>query len=171
MRTLATTMLISTLLLTACGDSRMNPRNWFGSSKPERTVRTTDAKEFNPLIPEERDSIFRRRSADESYEGTPIHTVSDISIEPSSGGAIIKVTGIALRQGAYDVRLRPVNEGEPVDGVLTFTLDAMQPVNRPQGPVQTRTVNAGRFITSQALNELRAIRVIGADNAHLASRR
>lgn len=171
MRTLVTTMLISTLLVSACGrDSRMNPRNWFGSGQPDRTVRTTATGEANPLIPEQRDSIFRRRS-EEVYEGTPIDTISDLRIEPSGGGAIIKVTGIALRQGAHDVRLRPLNDGEPVDGMLTFSLDALQPVNRPQGPVQTRTVQAGRFISSQTLDEIKGVRVIAARNAQVSTRR
>lgn len=172
MRTLVTMMVISTLLLTACGrDSRANPRNWFGSSKVERPARTTADTTTNPLIPEKSNSIFRRRADGEIYKGTPIHAVSDVTIEPSAGGAIVKATGIALRQGVFDVRLRPVNKGEPVDGVLTYTLEAVQPVNTPQGPVQTRTVNAGQFVSTQTLDEVSAIRVIAASNSHLASRR
>ena len=172
MRTLVTTMLISALLLTACGrDSRMNPRNWFGSSKIERRATPADGKENNPLIPAARDSIFRRKADGEVYKGTPIHAIADVTIEPSAGGAIIKATGVALRQGAFDVRLRPLNDGEPVDGVLSFTMDALQPVDRPQGPIQTRTVNAGRFISTQTLDSVKAIRVIAASNTHVATRR
>lgn len=171
MRTLLTTLLISTLVLSACGrDSRMNPRNWFGQSKPERVVRTADPNAANPLIPEQRDSIFRKRPDSETYEGTPIEAIRDVRVERSSGGAIITATGVSLRQGAFDVRLRPVSDDEPVNGVLSYTMDAVQLANTPQGPEQTRTVEAARFISTQTLEEIRTIRVIGATNIHTTSR-
>ena len=98
MRTLVTTMLISALLLTACGrDSRMNPRNWFGSSKIERRATPADGKENNPLIPEARDSIFRRKADGEVYKGTPIHAIADVTIDLYVGLCVLSRADHLLR--------------------------------------------------------------------------
>ncbi|MFD0858321.1 hypothetical protein [Roseovarius aquimarinus] len=167
MRAVVTLVTISSLTLAGCSgfrDSRANPANWFGGGRSAPAL-TTDAAAANPLIPEERDSIFRRAPEEERYQGTPIHAVQEVLIEPSSGGAIIKATGLSLRQGAFDVRLVPENEGVPVDGVLSYTLRAVQRTDTPQGPEQTRRVSAGRFITAQTLREAREVRVLAQTNS------
>ena len=46
-------LMISTLVLSSCGgwrDSRVNPTNWFGTSR--ETTNTLD-ENLNPLIPQE----------------------------------------------------------------------------------------------------------------------
>jgi hypothetical protein len=167
MRSLVTVMMISGLLLTGCSgfrESRANPGNWFGSSSTVERAAPTDAQTFNPLIPEKRDSILQRKSEAESYEGTPIYAVEGVMIERSAGGAIIKATGQSLRQGAFDVRLWPENGGEPANGALTYTMRAIQRTDTPQGAAQTRRVEAGHFISTQTLEEVSEIRVIGATN-------
>lgn len=161
-------LVISGMALSACGglrDSRANPANWFGKSKVERRAAPVEAEAYNPLIPEQRDSIFQRKSEEETYEGTAIYAVQGVTVERSAGGAIIKATGVSLRQGAFDVRLWPENDGEPVDGVLTYSLRAVQRADTPQGPEQTRRVSAGQFVTTQTLDAVRTIRVIGQTNA------
>ncbi|SEK35134.1 hypothetical protein [Roseovarius nanhaiticus] len=173
MRSLVTIATISSLALAGCSgfrDSRANPANWFGGSRTAPAPTAAEAS-VNPLIPEERrNSIFQRKSDEETYEGTPIYAVEKVEIERSSGGAIIKATGLSLRQGAFDVRLQPENGGEPVNGVLTYTLRAVQRADTPQGPEQTRRVEAGQFISSQALAEASEIRVLARTNS-AASRR
>ncbi|UXX83402.1 hypothetical protein [Roseovarius pelagicus] len=172
-------MLGSTTALAACGrgvrDSNWNPGNWFGRSRVERRAARAAAsetpQEVNPLIPEQRDSIFRRKSDEEKYAGTPIHTVTDLVIERSSGGAIVRATGVSMRQGAFDVRLKSQNDGEPQNGVMTYMLEAVQPTNLPQGTQRSRTVNAAIFISDQTLNEVRTIRVAGLTNARTSARR
>ena len=166
-------LMVSGLTLSACGglrDSRANPANWFGGSKVEKRSAPVEQEAFNPLIPEQRDSIFQRKSEEETYKGTPIYAVQGVTVERSAGGAIIKATGLSLRQGAFDVRLWPENKGEPVDGVLTYTLRAVQATNTPQGAEQTRRVNAGAFISTQTLEEVRTIRVIGQTNTAVTQR-
>ncbi len=172
MRRLVTLVTISSLTLAGCSgfrDSRANPANWFGQSRTA-PVAVPAGSAANPLIPEQRDSIFQRRSDEDTYQGTPIHAVETVVIERSSGGAIVKATGLSLRQGAFDVRLLPENKGEPVGGVLTYTMRAVQRADTPQGPEQTRRVSAGAFISSQALEETSEIRVLGQTNS-AASRR
>ncbi|MEI4263589.1 hypothetical protein [Roseovarius sp. D0-M9] len=172
MRSLVTLVTISGLTLAGCSglrDSRVNPANWFGQSRTTPVAASADAT-VNPLIPEARDSIFQRKSDEETYQGTPIYAVEGVVIERSSGGAIVKATGLSLRQGAYDVRLSPENKGEPVGGVLTYTMRAVQRADTPQGPEQTRRVSAGAFISTQTLEETSEIRVLGQTNS-AASRR
>ncbi|QTN35608.1 hypothetical protein [Cognatishimia activa] len=161
-------LLIATLTLSACGrvrDSAINPFNWFGGSE---TVETT-AEEVNPLIPQERESLLRRPEAE--YAGTLVADLTTLKIERVAGGAIIRVKGIASTQGAFDVRMEPENEDqEPVKGVLTYTLLAVQPPGFRQGPAQSREITAAVFRTDQELANVRTIRVVGA-NKTLQSRR
>lgn len=161
-------MMVCGLSLSACGglrDSRVNPANWFGGSKVERRSAPVATETVNPLIPEQRDSIFKRKPESETYAGTPIYAVEGVTVERSSGGAIVKATGLSLRQGAFDVRLWPENDGEPVEGVLTYTMRSIQRDDTPQGIERTRRVHAGAFITNQTLSEVRSIRVLGLTNS------
>ena len=161
-------LLISALVLSACGrvrDSAVNPFNWFGSSE---TVET-DAEEVNPLIPVKKNSILDREEA--PYAGTLVADLTTLKIERVSGGAIIRVKGIASTQGAFDVRMQPENDDhEPVKGVLTYTLLAVQPPGFRQGPAQSREITAAVFRTDQELANVRTIRVVGA-NKTIQSRR
>lgn len=173
MRITLSILLISTLTLTACGsvrDSRINPFNWFGQS---RSV-SVQAENTNPLIPEKRGiGLFSGlREQDANYVGIPFEQVKDLTIERVPGGAIIRATGLAARQGYYAVQLTPANEDElPVEGVLTYRLEGVRPnKNTNVGTVPTREVIAARRITDQDLRGVRSIRVEGQLNA-LVSRR
>lgn len=174
MRGLVILLTISSLTLAGCSgfrDSRANPVNWFGqSTTAPRSAPVNDAT-ANPLIPAERsNSIFRRRPDAERYAGTPIYAVQDVVVEPSSGGAIVKATGFSLRQGAFDVRLWPEDNGAPVDGLLTYTMRAVQRADTPQGPEQTRRVSAGQFVSSQTLEKVRGVRVLSQTTTATSSR-
>ena len=125
-------------------------------------------EEVNPLIPE-RTSIFQRDRT-EVYLGTPVDQVTEIRVERLPAGAIIHVTGIALRQGAYDVRLTSKTDDEPVDGVLTFTMAALQPQNQPQGPVSTRRIEVAKFVSNDVLERTRTISIVGARNVQTTRR-
>ncbi len=173
MRGLVTLLTISSLTLAGCSgfrDSRANPANWFGqSATAPRSAPVQDAA-VNPLIPEQSTSIFRRKRGPEVYVGTPIYAVKDVVVEPSAGGAIVKATGYSLQQGAFDVRLWPENGGAPVDGMLTYTMRAIQRVDTPQGPEQTRLVSAGQFVSSQTLDKVRGVRVFSQTTTATSSR-
>lgn len=155
--------LVSALVLTGCGNSRLNPMNWFGRSRSEVVV----APSTNPLIPTKKG--FRRAKA--GYSGRAVDQITGLVIERVPGGALIQITGLAATQGSYDVLVEPDNKDElPVDGVLTYTLKARLPA-RPQGAPATREINAGHFITDQQLEGVRSIRVLGARNSHTVRRR
>ena len=169
MRTTIGILLVSSIALTSCGrvaDSRLNPLNWFGRAE---AVEVSD-KEVNPLIPQKRESIFDRQA--EEYPGTAVLTISDVKIERVSGGAIIRVLGTAQTQGAFEARLTPENEDElPVDGVLTYRLEAIQPAGYRQGTTRSREMNIARFRTDQDLTGVRTIRIVGQNNAMQVRRR
>lgn len=155
--------------LAGCGGgfrrSRANPRNWFGGARSQRRAAqpATETGPVNPLIPEQEDSIFRRRR-EEVYEGTLVDQITRLIIEPTSDGGIIRVEGLTLRQGAFDVRLVSDNDGEPVNGVLEFKLMAIQSEQEQQGPQQARKVLAAEFVSSQTLDRADTVRVLGARN-------
>ncbi|GAA6207539.1 hypothetical protein NBRC116601_08320 [Cognatishimia sp. WU-CL00825] len=159
-------LLVSTMILASCG-SRFNPVNWFGRAEK---VETASVQEINPLIPRKKDSIFQRDDA--AYAGEIIANVTELKIERASGGAVIRVKGVASTQGAYDVLLKPENERAlPVDGVLTFTLLAVQPSGFRQGPERSRELTVAVFKTDQDLQSVRTIRVLGANGALQVRRR
>ena len=159
--------------LTGCSgyrQSRINPRNWFGRSTARpREVAAADGS--NPLIPEREDSIFRRGPREEVYDGTPVDQVTALAVERTSDGAIIRVTGQTVRQGAFDVRLVPEQPMDaPVSGVLSYELQAVQPSDTPQGPARTRLVQAGVFVSNQTLAQVTQVRVRGLRNERVSRR-
>lgn len=170
MRKTVSVLLVSTLILAACGgirNSRVNPFNWFGRGEPAPVAASTEAT--NPLIPT-RQGLFSS-NRERPYAGQPIDTVSDLTIERVPGGAIIRATGVAAVQGVYDVRLIPGNEDdEAVDGVLTYSLQGLRRGGTVQGAPATREVTVARKVTNQTLSGARTIRVEAARNA-LQSRR
>ncbi|APE43266.1 hypothetical protein BOO69_07425 [Sulfitobacter alexandrii] len=173
MRKTLTLFAALSLTLSACGairDSRVNPFNWFGQS---RSVATTAPESTNPLIPRSNGFFSRGRANEEIYLGRPFEQVTDLTVERVPGGAIIRATGLAARQGIYAVQLTPANEDEePVNGVLTYRLEGVRPkANTPVGTVPTREVTAGRKLTDQQLRNVDVIRVEGALNAQETRRR
>ena len=166
MRKFMAVLVISSIALSGCGqlrDSKVNPANWFGKRNP-RPVATApgDPAEVNPLIPQ-KTSVFRRDKS-EKYIGTPVANVISLSIEKLPTGAILHVVGVSQLQGAYNVRLTSDSKGDPVNGVLTFKLKAIQPLDQAQGPQKARTIHAARFISNGDLESASVIQIIGGQN-------
>ncbi|CUH83367.1 hypothetical protein [Thalassovita mediterranea] len=163
-------LLISSVVLAGCGQSRLNPLNWFGSAT---TVEAPDPArpEVNPLIPE-RSRITAR---DTTYKGLLVADIKSMKVERIPGGAVVRVTGVAAAQGSHDVRLEALNDGAPIDGVLVYELRAVTEEQRTRTPgkvgnERTRLITAASFVSDQALARVRSIEVRGQNNA-LASRR
>ena len=172
MRKTLIVLLVSSLTLTACGyvrDSRVNPFNWFGQSESEPTEQEVNT---NPLIPKGSGLFQRRAETDAVYVGRPFEQVTQLKIDRIPGGAIIRATGLAERQGIYSVQLTPATEDEtPVDGVLTYRLEGVRPSRAtPVGAQPTREVTAARRVTDSQLRGVRSIRVEGLQNAQVARR-
>jgi len=164
--------MVGAVALAGCGQSRLNPRNWFGrSSERRRTPVEEPAEPTNPLIPERENTIFSRRREKEVYEGTLVDQVTAMEVTPTTDGAIVRVEGLPLRQGVYDVRLVPETpEAEPVNGLLGFELRAIQPETSPQGSERSRRVVAAVAVSREAIERTSEIRVRGARNERITRR-
>lgn len=129
-------------------ESRLNPFNWFGSSREVASSAVVDTSDPRPLIAE----------------------VTTLAVERTPGGAIIRATGLPPTQGYFDGDLVPVGDGA-ADGVLAFDFRAFPPLTaRPVSTPQSREIVTGLFLTDQELAGVRQIRVNGAQNARTASR-
>ena len=154
-------LLISAALLTGCGESRLNPLNWFGRGREAPVAENT-----NPLIPQR--GVFQSR--DETYRGALVGEIRDLKIERLPGGAIARVTGLADTQGPFDVKLVALNDGQPVDRVLSFELRALKTPGARIGTERSRLLTAAVFLTDQDLTGIREIKVLGARNAYSSRR-
>ncbi|NKB29642.1 MAG: hypothetical protein GKR99_19625 [Rhodobacteraceae bacterium] len=149
-------VLVGAMTVTGCsgGLSALNPMNMFKTSE--------DVEMLTPL--EARD---RRRDPRPLME-----QVTTLEIEPSPGGALIRVSGSAPTTGYYGVDLLEVNEGVPVGGILTYHFVAAPPPRdravTPGG--QTLQVTAAKFVSEQVLAETREILVVAERNARSAKR-
>ncbi len=164
-------LLTASLLLVSCGgwsDSRVNPRNWFGNSRSVETSETKAA--VNPLIPRRSGIAQRPAPVDRTV---PIATVTAMRVERTPTGAIVHATGVATRQGAFDVEIRPDPEATDAEkGVLAFRFLVVYPKFATRSSTQrSRTVNAAIALSQQDLRGVRLIRVSGAQNARETRRR
>lgn len=167
MRIPLTALLISTLIVAGCGNSRLNPFNWFGRGQSEPVATAENA---NPLIPKRSNGLLYRPKA--PYPGVLIAKVTDLKIERIPGGAIVRATGIGHFQGSYEVRLVPADQNQATDKTLTYEFRANLPPSRGrvQGSEWSRTITAAANLTDNQLAEIRTIRVVAAENA-MSSRR
>ncbi|MEM6589881.1 MAG: hypothetical protein AAF641_15640 [Pseudomonadota bacterium] len=188
-------LLTASFVLASCGavrESRFNPVNWFGSSTSssnelETTVNADgEVVPVNPLIGQKRTSQISnvtnlstnaidrarilREKEEEPYRGTLVDQVTSLDIKRTTTGAIVSVTGLTTRQGAFDVRLVARNQGMPVDGVLTFELRALQPIETLQGPERTRRIQAAAPLSVQELESVRTVQVVARRNTRTSRR-
>ena len=162
-------LITASLLLTACGwrDARLNPRNWFGKS---RAVTVGSADQANPLIPE-RSAISRKRETKDT--SVSIATLTELRINPTPSGAIILVTGVSARQGAYSAELvaDDANQDDTSD-TLSYSFRVTYPKSpTPVGTAHTRTIHVAQSVTHHDLRNIRLIRVSGASGAIESRRR
>jgi len=176
MRILTISLCVAALALTACS-SRINPVNWGrGDQSAVLAPNEPTAPEINnPLIPEGNGQTLLSGliSSDEEYLGIPIDQISSVTVESTPGGAIVYATGLSNVQGVFDVRMVSDDDGgEPVDGVLLYTLKGVYLADAVRGgPEQFRTVRAGVVLTNNDLADVRVIRVNGRVNAQETRRR
>ncbi len=143
------------LAVGACGtvrDSRLNPLNWFGRESTE-TLAPSGGWETE---------IDRRAL---------VPRVTELEVIQTTGGALVRATGVTETQGWWDVELRPTNRERPIDGALVYEFVVAAP--RTQTPVSTeasRTVTAGVKIATPRLQGVRRVVVRGADNQRSVTR-
>ncbi len=146
-----TMALAAIMFLTSCGairDSRLNPFNWFGrSERVETTTAVVEPGDPRPLVED----------------------VVSMSVEPYSGGAIVRATGITPTQGWWDAELVEVAQDDPGHLVLEFRL--FPPVTgTPSGTPRSREVTVATTFSPVKLENISRITVQGAKNARSSGR-
>ncbi len=148
--------LAMVLALGACGSigqSRLNPMNWFERESTET------------LVP-------RGGWGGETDRRALVPVVTEMEVIPTTGGALLRASGVTATQGWWDVELRPINDGRPLDGALIYEFVVGSP-RGGQGAVSTeasRTVTAAVKIETPHLQGVRRIIVRGAQNARTITR-
>lgn len=144
--------------LAACSDGiDLNPFNWFGGpSNPDDELVALEPADGYP------DSLDRRLLVDQ---------VTDLRIERTTAGVIVHATGLPPRLGYWDAELVAQNDGEPVNGVMTYEFRIATPrwATRASTPY-ARKVEVAEFISNVKLKSVRTIKVVGARNARTAGR-
>lgn len=149
--TLRPALLCLCLGLAGCGgfrDSKINPFNWFGGSQEVEKVALATA-------PADRRGLVQQ--------------VLTLNVEETSGGAIIRATGLPPTQGYWDAELVALPLDESGRLVLEFRI--FPPIaNANTGTAPSREVTVALFLSSYKLNEIREIVVQGEANARAARR-
>lgn len=145
-----TLALAALLTLSACGavrDSRLNPFNWFGQSESVEAIRVVEKVDPRPLVGD----------------------VLSMSVEPYSGGAIVRATGRTETQGWWAAELVEAKTDDPSKLVFEFRLLpplVQSDVNTPR----SREVTVAHTLTPSRLEYITSITVQGANNARATRR-
>jgi hypothetical protein len=144
-------LILLLCLVTACSavrTSRLNPLNWFGPARAAPVADLViDAEDPRALVSQ----------------------VTALSVEPTTGGAIVRATGLPPTQGYWQAELVEVETDDPT--TLTFDFRIFPPLtpNRA-GPPQSREVVVAIAVTSVALSGISRITVQGEANALTSGR-
>lgn len=148
-------LLAVPLVLASCGisETRLNPFNWFGGSEETTSaepMQVVEREDPRPLVAE----------------------ITQLVIERTPGGAIIRVTGLPPTQGWYGADLVNANpDGEPFNGVMSYSLRAVPPATQTRvSTQQSRELTAAVFISDLTLSGVRVVQVTGAQNSRIARR-
>ncbi len=106
---------------------------------------------------------------------TPVAHITALEVAPTTTGAIVTARGLPPTQGYWGTALIPENDGQPVDGVITYRFVlAKPPVGSPDsqraGNPPSREVTAGAFINAIRFAQTKQVVVIGADGSRTAHR-
>ncbi len=145
-------LLIVSLILTlgACG-SRLNPLNWFGGDREERIRVDPDAAGSAGLALDPRALVAE---------------ITQLSVEPTTSGAILRATGVTPLQGYFDASLRLV---ERTQTAIVYEFRAAPPLNGSTQGLQE--IVAGTTLSNGELQGIRSITVIAQNNRRTVSRR
>jgi hypothetical protein len=137
------------LSLAACGESRLNPMNWFGGDREERIAVTEIATPTDPrpLVAE----------------------VTGLSIEATTSGAILTATALAEATGYWQPGLILVERDD--DTAIYEFRAAPPPAGATAGPEPTRVIVAAVALGRGDLEGLRSITVIARSNRRTVERR
>lgn len=137
------------LLAAGCGsvtNSPLNPFNWFGGREAAE-----------PVSPLERPADPRPL----------IDQVTQVTIDSTPGGAIVRATGLAGAVGYWNAGLVPVDRDGRADeaGVLALEFRAVPPPEPVPGSPAARTIVTGYALSRERLRDVRVITVVARTNS------
>jgi hypothetical protein len=151
MKRSATVALAAVLVLASCGavrDSRLNPFNWFGRSEQVETLAPAPDKTDPRLLATD---------------------VVSLAVEPYSGGAIVRATGVMATQGWWQADLVEVRTDDPTHLVLDFRI--VPPVtDTAVGTARSREVTVAMTVSPRRLEDIRRVTVQGERSARTTTR-
>lgn len=160
---LRTSFLSIAVLLTLSGcarvsESRLNPFNWFGNSR--ETVATTPDV-IQPLVPQNRRVV--------TVDGRQmVQSITQLRVDRSPTGAIVRAVGVAQTQGFYNAELVEVGTS---NGVLLLEFRAQPPAGfEAEGTQRSREISAAYLIDAADLSGIRSVRVQAQTNARTSGR-
>jgi hypothetical protein len=143
-------VLACLVMLAACGQSRLNPFNWFKRSAPvETTLVAATPEDARALVAD----------------------VLSLDIDALPGGAILRATGRTEVQGYWEAELvlREGPDADPAKPIYDFR--AFPPVGRADvNTPQSREVTVAVYLSDIDLNGVTSITVQGASNARAVRR-
>jgi 1-aminocyclopropane-1-carboxylate deaminase/D-cysteine desulfhydrase-like pyridoxal-dependent ACC family enzyme len=161
MRTTLILALATTVAISGCArvaESHFNPLNWFGTSQTTATPVDADGNRI-PLV--------QAGGAQEIDARVLIDSVESMVVQQTSFGAIVRATGTAATQGAYNAELVPVRADA---GTLTLAFRVEAVTGTAQGGTLSRRIVAAKTFSQGELAGVSRIAVQGQRNAQVSSR-
>lgn len=147
---LRSALVITAILSLAACESRINPLNWFGGEREQRITVNPDAAAS--LVDED-----GRTLASE---------ITQLSVEQTTSGAIVRATGVTPAQGYFDAELVLV---ERTETSIVFEFRVAAPLDA--GTAGLQTISVGAEVTVAELAGVRSITVISQSNRRSVGRR
>lgn len=141
-------MTVLGLALGGCGQSKLNPFNWFGKRPAAQ-----------PVV--EVGNVVDSRGL--------VDQVLTVKVEPYPGGVIVRATGLPPTQGYWSASLVALPVDEKGKLVFEFRI-APPPKPYPAGTQPSREVTVAGNVTDFTLQSITSIEVRGARNALTARR-
>lgn len=143
-------LILSVIVSLAACDSRINPLNWFGGDREQRV-------RVDPDDPN-RATIIDPRAL--------IAEITQLSVEQTTTGAIIRATGVAPAQGYFDAELVLV---ERTETSVVYDFRVANPGATATSGLQQ--IDVGTELTFGELAGVRTITVIAQNNRRSVGRR
>lgn len=143
-------LLITAILSLAACESRINPLNWFGGEREQRI--TVDPDAVGGTI-----DVDGRILASE---------ITQLSVEQTTSGAIVRATGVTPAQGFFDAELVLV---EVTETSVVYEFRVAAPLDA--GTAGLQSISVAAELTVGELAGIRSITVISGSNRRSVGRR
>lgn len=132
------------VMLASCG-GRLNPFNWFRRGRKPQVVDETGF-----VAPIDTRGLMNR--------------ITEVKVEETSTGVILRATGVMEAQGYYDAELVGLPLDEEGIKVFEFRIRAPEATTGP-GPEVSRQITAATALSFYQLDQIAGLRVVSAQNA------